>query len=148
VLKSVQNDENMADSAPEAVYFLYESLRTSQARATATAHPLIPATSHACIFPFHHPRSLEIAVSWEIPSQKRHGVIFASGVALGAGHDALREVLSATDVAGGGRSMYAETAREKAQIIDALRTSIWNAEMNPLVVLAADETVEHDFENG
>lgn len=44
--------------------------------------------------------------------------------------------------------MYAETAREKAEIIKGIRNSAWNAEMNPLVLAAeVKDHLEHDFSN-
>lgn len=47
------------------------------------------------------------------------------------------------------RSMYAETQREKSAVLDAIRTSEWNAEMNPLVLtLQQGEVVKHDFSAG
>jgi hypothetical protein len=47
------------------------------------------------------------------------------------------------------RSMYAETQREKVEMLQAIRDSEWNAEMNPIVVTVKDGLViEHDFSQG
>jgi trafficking protein particle complex subunit 8 len=47
------------------------------------------------------------------------------------------------------RNMYAETQREKTEILDAVRISEWNAEMNPIVViLRQGQQLEHDFTAG
>lgn len=45
--------------------------------------------------------------------------------------------------------MYAETQREKIEVLDAIRGSEWNAEMNP-VVLSIQEirALGHDFTQG
>jgi hypothetical protein len=45
--------------------------------------------------------------------------------------------------------MYAETQREKLALLEAVRSSDWNAEMNPIVVtLQEGSTVYHDFTTG
>ena len=46
------------------------------------------------------------------------------------------------------RSIYAETQRERLEILEAVRTSEWNAEMNPVVVSLQDGQVAHDFSKG
>ena len=47
------------------------------------------------------------------------------------------------------RSMYAETERERQDILDAVRTCDWNAEMDPTVVSVREGfTVKHDFSQG
>jgi trafficking protein particle complex subunit 8 len=47
------------------------------------------------------------------------------------------------------RMMYAETQREKMEILEAIRASEWNVEMNPLVVAVQDGVrVEHDLSKG
>lgn len=47
------------------------------------------------------------------------------------------------------RSMYAETQREKGAILEAIRNSEWNAEMNPLMVAFSDgQLIQHDFSKG
>jgi len=47
------------------------------------------------------------------------------------------------------RSIYAETRREKMELISAVHSCEWNAEANPILVTLPDNvTVEHDFSNG
>lgn len=61
----------------------------------------------------------------------------------------MRDVISEAESAKVTRSMYAETRREKAEIIQAIVTSEWNLEMDPLTVtpeLAV--SLKHDFANG
>lgn len=45
--------------------------------------------------------------------------------------------------------MYAETQREKQEVLDAIKGCEWNAEMNPIVMtLQHGHALEHDFANG
>lgn len=47
------------------------------------------------------------------------------------------------------RNMYAETQREKMEVLDTVRKSEWNTEMNPIVVMQQDlDLLEHDFSQG
>lgn len=47
------------------------------------------------------------------------------------------------------RSMFAETQREKAEILNGIRESEWNAEMNPMVLsLQETGTLLHNFTQG
>ena len=84
---------------------------------------------------------------WEIPSEQRTGFILLSGLNLGAGHAALQEAIENVESAKVKRSMYAETQREKMEILQLIRDSEWNAEMNPLVA-TIQGVVEHDFSRG
>lgn len=47
------------------------------------------------------------------------------------------------------RSMFAETEREKTTILESIRNSEWNAEMDPLLIAVQGQaTVRHDFSTG
>ena len=47
------------------------------------------------------------------------------------------------------RSMYAETRRENMEVLDAIRDSEWNTEMNPIVLTYKDTgPKQHDFAAG
>lgn len=86
---------------------------------------------------------------WHIPSQARSGHILVSGVTIGAGHAALKEIIEEAENAKVKRSMYAETDRERLEVLEAVRNCEWNAEMDPVVVSLEDGTVvEHDFARG
>ena len=89
-----------------------------------------------------------MVVFWDIPSEYRSGHICVTGITLGAKHAALREVIEATEGAKVKRSMYAETRREKAEILNGIRESEWNDEMNPLVLSLKEGTLLHDFTQG
>lgn len=91
---------------------------------------------------------MDFLVFWEITSERRTGSILLSGLNLGAGHGALQEAIENVENARVKRSMYAETQREKMEILQSIRDSEWNAEMNPLVVTIQEDMVEHDFSLG
>lgn len=72
-----------------------------------------------------------------------------SGASIGARHAALKEIVEEAEVAKVKRSMYAETQREKSAILEAIRNSEWNAEMNPLMLAFSDgQVIQHDFSKG
>ena len=71
------------------------------------------------------------------------------GPRLGATHAPLGELVYEAANAKVKRDMYAETQRERAEILEAVRTSEWNTESDPLVVSVQDGgVVEHDFKKG
>jgi hypothetical protein len=127
--------------------FLSEKRRIT-ANSIARSHPHIPAITHPQVFPLFNPFSVNFLVFWEIPSEQRTGFVLLSGLNLGAGHAALQETIEKVESAKVKRSMYAETQREKVEILQSIRDSEWNAEMNPLVVTIQEGVVEHDFSRG
>ena len=119
------------------------------ARATSRNHPHIPIHLHPSIFPLYSPTSIDIVIFWEITSEQRSGHIMVSGITLGASHGALNDVIEAATTAKIKRSMYAETRREKAEILSSIRNSEWNAEMDPMVLFLNDlDVIRHDFTQG
>jgi len=114
----------------------------------ARSHPHIPASTHPHIFPLFNPLTVDFLVFWEIPSEKRTGFVLLSGLNLGAGHAAVQEAIDNVESAKVKRSMYAETQREKIEILQSIRDSEWNVEMNPLVVTIQEGVVEHNFGRG
>ncbi|KAG2075048.1 hypothetical protein BDR04DRAFT_1006461 [Suillus decipiens] len=134
---------------PFVAHFIMNARRIAVSRSLAQSHPRIPTSSHPSIFPLYNPLSVDFVVFWKIPSEQRSGHIFVSEITLGASHAALREVLEGVESAKVKRSMYAETQREKVEMLQAIRDSEWNAEMNPIVVTVKDGLViEHDFSQG
>ncbi|KAH7885908.1 ER-golgi trafficking TRAPP I complex 85 kDa subunit-domain-containing protein, partial [Phlebopus sp. FC_14] len=113
------------------------------------SHPHIPSSSHPHIFPLYHPLSVDILVFWEIPGEQRRGFTLLSNLTLGASHAALRETIAEAEGGKMKRRLYAETHRERKDILQAIRNSQWNAEVNPLTVTMQDGLiVEHDFTRG
>lgn len=101
------------------------------------------------IFPLRNPQALDIIVFWEIPSKGRRGYVSVPGLFLGACHAPLEEIIQQSETAKTKRTMYAETTREKREILEAVRASEWNVEMNPTVVsVVSQPRIEHDFSNG
>ena len=72
-----------------------------------------------------------------------------SGLTLGAEHGDLGGIIEEAESAKVKRSMYAETQREKVEVMRAVRGGEWNVNSNPVVVSVKCELViEHDFEAG
>ncbi|KAG6862433.1 hypothetical protein C0995_011873 [Termitomyces sp. Mi166 len=136
-------------SRPSTLDLICQSKRSVIIRGLSESHPHIPRESYPRIFPLYHPESIDFIVFWEIPSQQRSGYIVVSGLSLGAGHAALGSIIEEAENAKVKRSIYAETQREKEEILDAIRNSEWNTEMNPTVlVLQEPTTTHHDFGHG
>ena len=135
-------------SEPSAT-FIHSGRRKHVSRDLTRVHSYISSTSHPSIFPLYNPAALDIIVFWEIPSQRISGHLNVYGITLGAGHAALEDILEDADNAKTKRSMYAETRRENMQMLDAIRGSDWNTEMNPIAVSLKDlGTKAHDFGSG
>ncbi|KAF9462100.1 ER-golgi trafficking TRAPP I complex 85 kDa subunit-domain-containing protein [Collybia nuda] len=134
---------------PRIQEFINLGKRNTVSRAIAHAHPHIPDESYPLIFPLYNPASVDFVIFWEINAQRKSGHIFVPGVVLGARHAPLRDIIAEAESTKVKRSMYAETRREKLEILDAVRESEWNAETDP-VVLSVQETnvVSHDFDQG
>lgn len=137
----------------QSLYYphVWQEVHSSKRRITAEAlqnsNPHIPPASHPFIFPLHHPYAVDLVVFWKI-GHDRQGHLLISGLQLGASHGLLNPVLDRVERTKATRNMYAETAREKAEIIKGIRNSAWNAEMNPLVLAAeVKDHLEHDFSN-
>ncbi|GBE78241.1 hypothetical protein SCP_0111240 [Sparassis crispa] len=136
-------------NVPSTRHFIRSCKRSQTAHLVASSHPYVPADSHHLIFPLHNPYSVDILVFWELPAQGRSGHVLISGITLGARHGALKEIVEEADSAKVKRSMYAETRRQRSEILRSIRDSEWNAEMNPVVVTVQDgRRVDHDFSKG
>ncbi|EMD42167.1 hypothetical protein CERSUDRAFT_90771 [Gelatoporia subvermispora B] len=134
---------------PSTSYFIHSSRRTHVAHSTAASHPYIPANTHQHIFPLYHPSAVDIVVFWESATQDRSGLILLPGVTLGASHAPLQEIIEEAENTKVKRSMYAETQRERLDILQAVRDCQWNAEMDPVVVAVQDGAeLAHDFTKG
>ncbi|KAL1748561.1 ER-golgi trafficking TRAPP I complex 85 kDa subunit-domain-containing protein [Schizophyllum fasciatum] len=135
--------------SPALRHFVLAGRRNLVSRATALAFPHIPTQTHPAIFPLFNPASVDAVLFWRMPSSRRRGHILVSGLRVGAAHAPLRDVVEAAESAKVKRSMYAETQRERAEVLTAVRESEWNMEMDPLVVRAlAASRLEHDFAAG
>jgi len=134
---------------PALHHFIHSGRRNTASRSVAASHPHIPVQSRPFIFPLYNPSSVDIIIFWEIPSQQRSGHLLVPDIAFGAGHAALKEIIEDAEEIKAKRNMYAETQREKNEILDAVRASEWNKEMNPIVVtIQHGHVMEHDFTKG
>lgn len=125
---------------------LYQRRRNLTAHELVTRHPYIDPALHPYIFPLYHPRSLDVLIFWDIPSSERSGHVLISGANVGAEHGALNAVIQEAQELKVKRSMYAETQREKSSVLEAIRTSEWNAEMNPVSLVTIEPgVIDHDF---
>ncbi|EGO05173.1 hypothetical protein SERLA73DRAFT_68802 [Serpula lacrymans var. lacrymans S7.3] len=136
-------------NGPSTCRFIRSGRGNIISRSLKRSFPHIPAPSHPHIFPLYSPLSVDVIFYWEIPSQRRSGHLFLSDITLGAGHAALRDIIQEAESTKAKRSMYAETQREKHEILEAIRDSEWNVETNPTVIaVESGRTVEHDFAKG
>lgn len=112
-------------------------------------HSYIAPASHSSIFPLYNPSAVDMIIFWEIPGRGTSGHVNIHGITLGAGHARLDGIVEEAESAKVKRSMYAETRKENMEVLDAIRNSEWNAEMNPLVLSLKDVgTKLHDFTLG
>ncbi|KAH9837148.1 ER-golgi trafficking TRAPP I complex 85 kDa subunit-domain-containing protein [Rhodofomes roseus] len=134
---------------PLMAHFIHCGQRTYSTHRAQMAHRYIPYDSHPRIFPLFNPYSIDVVLFWELDGEGRSGHILVPGLTLGASHAYLDSMIDEAESAKVKRSMYAETQRERSDIIRAIRESEWNAEMDPTVVTTCVKgTVRHDFSDG
>jgi hypothetical protein len=125
---------------------LHQGRRNAIARELVAQHLFIAPDLLPYIFPLYHPRSLDVLLFWDIPSSDRSGHVLVSGAIVGAEHGALHNVIREVQGMKVKRSIYAETEMERSSILEAIRTSEWNAEMNPvLLTIIEPGVIHHDF---
>ncbi|KAH9950452.1 ER-golgi trafficking TRAPP I complex 85 kDa subunit-domain-containing protein [Amylocystis lapponica] len=148
-MTEIENENVRSVSIQPVKHFVHSGKRNHGVHWAKSIHPYIPADTHKYIFPLYNPSSIDVLVFWELPTQERSGHILIPGLIVGAAHAALREIVEEAENAKVKRSMYAETQRERVEILRAIRDSEWNAEMDPVVVTIQDGLeVEHDFSTG
>ena len=63
--------------------------------------------------------------------------------------DFVEDVIREVEQGKAKRSMFAETEREREDILNGIRECEWNFEMNPLVAsVRSEEIISHDFSKG
>ncbi|KAJ3734691.1 ER-golgi trafficking TRAPP I complex 85 kDa subunit-domain-containing protein, partial [Lentinula guzmanii] len=128
--------------------FIHSGKRHAVMESNLSSYPHIPPHTHPHIFPLFNPAALDVLAFWAIPAENRSGSILISGLNLGASHSPLREIVESVENAKITRSMYAETQREREELLQDVRNSDWNMEMNPLHVSVHTNNAEHDFVKG
>lgn len=141
------NEENTTPSLDPAIWDLYLGERRNIVTDSINrSYPHILSSSYSNIFPFYNPLSVDLLVLWEIPSEHRSGFTLLPPMILGTTHGGLREIMEEVEQVRVTRNMYAETQRERMEILHAIRDSEWNTEANPLsVTVENNPVVEHDF---
>jgi hypothetical protein len=125
---------------------IHQGRRNTISRELMDRHLSIAPDLHPYIFPLYHPHSLDILLFWDIPSSGRSGHVLISGAIVGAEHGALHDVIREAQEMKVKRSIYAETQMEKSSTLEAIRTSEWNAEMNPVSLTTIEPgIINHDF---
>lgn len=122
---------------------LHQGRRNIITRELMARHPYVAPNLHPYIFPLYHPHSLDVLLFWDIPSSGRSGRVLISGGTIGAEHGALHNVIREAEETKVKRSIYAETQMERASILEAIRTSEWNAKMNPVLLTTIEPGVIH-----
>ncbi|KAI0321379.1 ER-golgi trafficking TRAPP I complex 85 kDa subunit-domain-containing protein [Amylostereum chailletii] len=131
---------------PDICSLVHQARRNTVSQYLLEKHPYIPTHLHPFIFPLYHPNALHTVIEWAIPDEERSGYLTVSGPLLGASHGSLNGIIQEMEERKVTRSMYAETQRERSSILEAIRNSEWNAEMNPVyAVVQTPGVVENDF---
>ena len=100
-------------------------------------------------FPLVSERELDVFLFWEVESSSRAGFILITGLTLGASHEPMADAMEIIATSKHSRSLYAEAAQDKRLLYNTLRSSLWNAKMDPLVIVFRVAPVqEHDFRQG
>ncbi|THH11203.1 hypothetical protein EW145_g824 [Phellinidium pouzarii] len=135
--------------SPCMEHLLHLGKRRIVAQSASTNHPYIPLSTHPHIFPLYNPLATDVLVFWQLPSLGRSGYLLITGLLLGVTHAALQDVIRVVEQSKAKRSMFAETQREREDILKAIRCSEWNMEMNPVTTsVHCEEFVNHDFSIG
>lgn len=103
------------------------------------------------MFPFYTAADMDLCVLWELPGTGCSGQIDVANLLIGVQHGILNESLLqfASSSKGATREMYAETTRERESLVEAISTSVWNANEDPSRLhLQFDPFQKHDFESG
>lgn len=130
-------------------HFIERRRQQIVSRNIVQSFPHLPASLHSSVFPLYNPFCVDVLAFWSIPSQHRFGHAIITGLTLGARHAAMNEVIESPENTKVKRSMFAETEREKIAILESIRNSEWNAEMDPLFIAVQGQAiVKHDFSRG
>jgi len=133
--------------------FLRASRLAWKRKTLSNQFPAMSTSDRERIFPLYEPRDVDVLVSWTCSQSSdsvpaRSGQLLIFGLSLGPSHNQLRELTGG----GGGaaiRSMYAQTAREKAALLKNLFSSRLSFSEDPLVFRTELESrTRHDFAKG
>lgn len=75
--------------------------------------------------------------------------MLSTGLLLGAEHAILQDAIHSVEQGKAKRSMFAETQREREEMLESIKNSDWNMEMNPVMNIPRCPVVTlHDFSKG
>lgn len=110
-------------------------VRSSWRRAALSqTFPTISPADRDRVFTLYTPDELDVLVNWQSHDGQHKGQIFLLGLVLGPGRDVVRDIVSSLAAGAGGRSLYEETARERAALLSNLMRSYLGTEDDPLYV--------------
>lgn len=118
-------------------------------RTLSSDFPTIPSHLLRSLFPLFSPSSSIVLIEFTSESLDLNGSHFLPLPSLGASRNYLREILTTAETKAGG--LYAESQKERTNLIESLRKSELGFEMDPSeVFLQIEETVvrEHEFSSG
>ncbi|KAK2461653.1 hypothetical protein APHAL10511_006116 [Amanita phalloides] len=134
---------------PMIQHFVQHRRQQLVSQNVAESFPHLAGTLHSAIFPLYNPFAVDVLVFWRISSQNRSGHALLTGLTLGARHAAMKDMLESAENIKATRSIYTETQREKTGILESIRNSEWNVEMDPLtIVVQGQGNITHDFSKG
>ncbi|KAF4623241.1 hypothetical protein D9613_002112 [Agrocybe pediades] len=144
-----QGDTYRSIKGDSIMDFVQSGRRKYMSQNISRVHSYVAANSFPSIFPLYNPSAIDFVIFWHIQERDISGHIAVHGITLGAGHGRLNSIVEEAESAKVKRSMYAETRRENMEVLDAIRNSEWNAEMNPIVLSVKDAGIKtHDFSKG
>lgn len=126
------DDINAASPSPSPSRFLHASRSQWRRTQLAQQFPTMSPSDRDRIFTLWAPEDLDVLVNWETADGIARGQVFIFGLSLGPACNRIDTVLAST--AGGGRSLYEATVKEKAALVENLSRSHLAAEEDPLVV--------------
>ncbi|CAO1632429.1 unnamed protein product [Parajaminaea phylloscopi] len=132
VSKSDSTDLSPAQLDP----LLLASRQRWRHRSLEAAFPSVSEQDRRRIFTLYQPEDLDVVVQWRTRDDSgtsRHGRVFIFGLSLGPGQNRILPVLKEAELASD-RTMYEETALQKAALLSALKNSALAVEEDPIVV--------------
>ncbi|CAO3630125.1 unnamed protein product [Cunninghamella blakesleeana] len=114
--------------------------------------PMVSAKKQPDVFTLYNTSDIDLTLYWDIPNMKKHGHHYIIGVNLGVVQNPYQEHYNGKRVsnANSGRSLFEQTAKEKAALVNSLTKNLATKEESPIkLTVHSLDAVKHDFnENG
>lgn len=123
----------MPDFSLDALHGAWRASRSSLRRAALRSQfPSIAKSLHPHLFRLFSQRSLDLVIFWSIPEKQIRGHHLVADLQIGPSTDSVGALLEkASGIAGG---IYAESQRERAQLLSNFRQSEYAQAEMPLVI--------------